>query len=400
MSNSSHRLPGLVGRGLLIVAALSLTGCSAFNQALAGIQGLAASVATATPQPAPTQPATEPTVTPVPPTVTPQPNVRVEFALVSDAVGQLTWAELPIKPARVPGTGLRPTGGTYLDIAFALPGTPPNTALRFDAAGAQPLTFLSPRTTLALEPRPLDTVGRLAWTALSADGVTQALFMGNVDGTGVTQLVGSASPVEVAGWSADGAAVYYAEEPVAAPAELVYPGVSSLFRYDLVTSRIDALVPTDPARVACIDDLAPDGASVVEHCGTVKELVIRYLGGPTTTVQAPPTIPGEAAIGSARFSLDGRRIAFALASTTLPEVISWVAVSDGLGGGATQLLQSQPNERYSVIAWLGPTDLLIQAHLMGCAEACDSLYVLNLDTHNRVKFADGVFVTFSAARPE
>lgn len=390
----------LAARALISLAAAGLAGCANFNQALSQLRGLAAQPPTAT-APAPTQPPGDPpTPTPIPPTLTPVPNVRVSFALVRDVAGTLAWAELPVKPPRVPGVGLRPAGGTFMDIAFAVPGTPPNTLQRYDTAGSQPLAGFVPNHTLAIEPVPVDGIGRLAWTGPTADGAGQAIYMGNVDGTGITQLLGPIGQVEVAGWSADGAAIYYAEEPAPAPADQVYPGVSSLFRFDLATSRVETLIPVDASRVGCIDDLAPDAASVVERCGTDKELVIRYLGGPTTTVQAPPTIPGKAAIGSARFSLDGRRIGFALTSTDLAEVISWVAVSDGLGGGATQVLQSQPNEQYSVVAWLGPTDLLIQAHLVGCAELCDALYVVNLESGDRVKFADGIFVAFSAARPD
>lgn len=390
---------GLAGACLLVGAA-ALTGCANLSQALSQLQGIAAGQPpTATAQAPTLPPGDPPTPTAVPPTATLTPNVRVSFALVRDTAGTLSWAELPVKPPRVPGTGLLPAGGTFMDIAFALPGVPPSTVVRHDTAGTQPLTFIAASNTLAVEPAPVDVMGRLAWTGPAADGASRALYFGNVDGTGVTQLVSSTAALEVARWSTDGAAIYYTEGD-SAPAGALYPGVSSLYRFDLATSRVDALVPADPTRVGCIDDLAPDGASVVERCGTVKELVIRYLGGPTTTVQAPPTIPGDAAIGSARYSLDGHRIAFALTSTGLPEVFSWVAVSDGLGGGATQLLQSQPNERYSVIAWLGPSDLLLQAHLENCTDQCDSLVVLNLDTHNRVKFADGVFVTFSASRPD
>lgn len=387
-------------RVLLTLAAATLAGCANLTQALSQIQNLAIPVATATAPAAAIATEAVPTPTVSAPTPTAAPNLRVSFALVSGDGGQLAWIELPVKPNRVPGAGLRPAGGTFSDIAFAVPETPPNTAMRVDSAGAQPLPFVSPRHTLVLEPSPLDAFGRLAWTTIAADGVTQALYFGNVDGVGLTQLVSSSAALEVAGWSADGAGLYYSEEPTTPPADQAYVGASSLYRYDIATSRIDALVPADPGRVGCIDDLAPDAKSVVERCNTVKELIIRYLGGPTTTIQAPPTIQGDAAIGSARFSPDGRRIAFALSSVGLPEVVSWVAVSDGLGGGATQLLQSQPNERYSVIAWLSATDLLIQAHQVGCTGLCDSLYVLNLDTHNRVKFADGAFVVFSAARPD
>ncbi len=386
-------------RVLLALTTASLAGCSSFNQALSQIQTLANAVATPTAAVA-TEPVVVPTATLEPPTPTPAPNLRVSFALVRGADGQLSWAELPVKPDRVPGTGLRPAGGTFLDIAYAVTGTSPAAAVRFDGSGAQPLAFASPSHTLVIEPTGPDIVGRLAWTGLAADGATRALFFASADGSGLTQLLGSATPVEVAGWSADGAGLYYSEEPVEAPVEQIYVGASSLYRFDIATSRVDALVPADPGRVACIDDLAPDAKSVVEHCGTVKELIIRYLGGPTTTIQAPPTIKGDAVIGSSRFSLDGRRIAFALTSVGLAEAVSWVAVSDGLGGGATELLQSQPNEQYSVVAWLGASDLLIQVHQIACTETCDSLYALNLDNGNRVKFADGTFVVFSAARPD
>lgn len=390
----------LAPRMSLALSAVALAGCANLGQAFSQIQSLANVAPTAAVVVA-TQPVVAPpTATLEPPTPTPAPNLRVSFALVSAPDGQLSWAELPVKPNRVPGTGLRPAGGTFLDIAFALTAGSPATAVRFDGGGAQPLTFASPSHTLVVEPTAPDVVGRLAWSGLAADGATRALFFAGADGAGLTQLLGSAMPLEVAGWSADGAGLYYSEEPVEPPADQLYPGASSLYRFDLVTSRVDALVPSDPGRIACIDDLAPDGKSVVEHCGTVKELIIRYLGGPTTTIQAPPTVKGDAAIGSARYSPDGRRIAFALTSTGLPEVVSWVAVSDGLGGGATELLQSQPNERYSVVAWLGSTDLLIQAQQTGCTENCASLYVLNLDTGNRVKFADGTFVVFSAAQPD
>ena len=387
-------------RVLLALFTAFLTGCDSFNQALSQIQTLANAAVTPTAGVA-TQPvAVAPTATTEPPTPTPAPNLRVSFALVRGADGQLSWAELPVKPNRVPGAGLRPAGGTFLDIAYAVTGTAPAAAVRFDGSGAQPLAFADPSHTLVLEPTGPDIVGRLAWTGPAADGTTRALFFASADGSGLTQLLGSATPVEVAGWSADGAGLYYSEEPIEPPTDQIYVGASSLYRFDLATSRVDALVPADPGRIACIDDLAPDAKSVVEHCGTVKELIIRYLGGPTTTIQAPPTIKGDAVIGSSRFSLDGRRIAFALTSVGLPEVVSWVAVSDGLGGGATELLQGQPNEQYSVVAWLGAADLLIQAHQVACAENCDSLYVLNLDSGNRVRFADGTFVVFSAARPD
>ncbi|HRF46056.1 MAG TPA: hypothetical protein PLC98_00420, partial [Anaerolineales bacterium] len=323
------------------------------------------------------------------------PDQEVKFVLVRDSEGALAWMDLPVKPGWVPSIGLQPRGGAGRGAAVLLAGDPPGLA-RYDASVETPLAAIVDLRGLAVQTVADGGSGRLAWGARADDGQGFVLVHSAFDASDASVLLTANQPIAPVGWSAEGAQLYYALEPEGVSPDLGYPAASSLYRLDLGTGVSEALVPFDPTRPACIDDLAPDALSVVERCGTVKELIIRYLGGPTTTIQAPPTIKGDATIGSARFSPDGRRVAFALTSTGLPDTISWVAVSDGLGGGATQLLQSGPNEQYAVVAWLSRSDLLVQGRRLVCDTACESLYVLNLETGNRVEFALGAFVAFAA----
>ena len=110
----------------------------------------------------------------------------------------------------------------------------------------------------------------------------------------------------------------------------------------------------------CLDALSGDYRFVADHC-TPNTITIRDLSsGASSSIQPPAAAAGARLLGSARFSPDGKRLAFALAVGDPNAEKGWVAVSDGTGGASRLILTGQPGLIYTVIGWLDDQTVLVQ----------------------------------------
>jgi len=105
--------------------------------------------------------------------------------------------------------------------------------------------------------------------------------------------------------------------------------------------------------------------------------------------------PGHQLVGSARFSPDGSRIAFAVAKGVQDDEQGWVVVSDTAISDSKVLLTSQEGSYYTIAGWLNEQTLLVQStNLRDCSPYCASeLWMVNINDANPQKVADGSFIT-------
>jgi tricorn protease-like protein len=115
--------------------------------------------------------------------------------------------------------------------------------------------------------------------------------------------------------------------------------------------------------------------------------------GQTTSIQPPADVGGFGQMGSARFSPDASRVAFALARGDSSNEQGWVAVSDGLSGGSRVVATSEPGRFFTVVAWLNQNVLLLQSNTLLCNPICaGELWRVNVNGSGLTKVADGAFV--------
>jgi tricorn protease-like protein len=115
--------------------------------------------------------------------------------------------------------------------------------------------------------------------------------------------------------------------------------------------------------------------------------------GQTTTIQPPADVTGFSLVGSARFSPDLTRVAFALAKRDPENEQGWVAVSEGLSGGSKLIVTSQPGEYFTIAGWLNTDTLLLQSNQVTCTTCATSLWTVGSDGAGLSKVTDGTFLT-------
>jgi tricorn protease-like protein len=119
-------------------------------------------------------------------------------------------------------------------------------------------------------------------------------------------------------------------------------------------------------------------------------------GGSDQTITPPGTVTDFRLVGSARFSPDGKRVAFGLAKADPSAEQGYVAVSDGLEG-QSNFLTTIEGGYYTVVAWLDNKTLLLQNNTLACNPDCtNSLWTIGVDGANLTKLTDGTFLTFVA----
>jgi tricorn protease-like protein len=133
---------------------------------------------------------------------------------------------------------------------------------------------------------------------------------------------------------------------------------------------------------------------VADHCSQYVITVHDLESGATTTIQPPDGLSGYRVLGSARFSPDGSRLAFALAKSDPSDEQGWVAVSDAIQGSSNLVLTASTGVYYTVVGWLDDQTLLIQSNPISGCEGCENqLWTVNVDGSNLALVADGSFVT-------
>jgi hypothetical protein len=107
-------------------------------------------------------------------------------------------------------------------------------------------------------------------------------------------------------------------------------------------------------------------------------------GGSTTWIEPPAEVPEFGALGDARLSPDGTRVAFALARRDPENEQGWVAVSDGLEGGSRLVATSDARDYFQVKQWLDGETLLLQS-----SGSVPGVWTVRADGSELRRLADG-----------
>lgn len=257
-------------------------------------------------------------------------------------------------------------GDTFYAMSYDDPNGPHVYAI--DASGAKPLDFLSDQTqSIAIGPGDGRRQAAIAWsdTDWQQSPPLSTLYVAPIGGFDVIKVAELSTPegsyLVPFRFSADGQRLYYSQEPSGLGGYILFGGISSLFVYNQADNTSKELLPTSMGAI-CIDDLSPDEQLVAHHCGTGGGTSVQDLQtGATTSIALPPELASEVgATGSARFSPDGKRLAFSLARRNPDDEQGWVAVTDDLGGLSRVASTAPTGQVYEVMGWLDNNTLILQ----------------------------------------
>jgi hypothetical protein len=324
----------------------------------------------------------------------------VSFAIrAPDNSIQIIDTQMPVEP-RVT-TGLLPLAGEAGGVVYALDFANQPQAVAADQTGTRPLDFIgNPSYGLAVwsgdQPR-------LGWaTAPVRASAPSQLFSSSIDGTTLVTLLTDTATITAPfvlvaqRWSQDGQSLYFSTEPYGIGGYILFGGASSLQRINVSDRSVQEVIPYDlgGGQALCLDELSSDEQLVADHCAQTSITIRDLSSGETTTIQPPAAVTGFSLVGSARFSPDLTRVAFALAKRDPENEQGWVAVSDGLSGSSKLIVTSQPGEYFTIAAWLNADTLLLQSNQVTCNPGCaSSLWTVGSDGAGLNKVAEGTFLT-------
>jgi hypothetical protein len=303
---------------------------------------------------------------------------------------------------------LMPLGGTARGTVYALIYGDTPTVTATDAGGTRTLEFIQkPNYGLAVWPGDASNSPLLAWgTHWNSETMIAELFVSAPDGSGLQTLlsekVETMPPYALVAqrFSADGKSLYFSKEPYGIGGYILYGGASSLYSIDLASKQVTEIVPLNmQATVStfiCMDALSPNYELVADHCAPDVISVLALDTRHTVTILPPAVVKDRSILGSARFSPDSSRLAFAGAKGDPDAEQGWLAVSDGLGSSSSLIITSEPGKYFSVLGWLDENTLLVQVNTTQCdsAECASEVWTVAVDGSAQNKVADGRFVTF------
>jgi hypothetical protein len=343
-----------------------------------------------------------PTVTPVP-TIAPIP-VRL---VVKSGDQSITLVDPNINLGAAPNPafdGLNPKGGVIAGTAYVYVFTDSPRVMAVDENGTRQLDFIQkPTYGLAVwsgsEPR-------LAWgTQLIVPNSPSSLQISAPDGSQLETLYtqGASDPaVQLVAqfWSADGKSLYFSREPSGIGGYILFDGASSLYKIDLASKQVSEVIPVKfSSGMICLDAVTADLRYVADHCAQNVITIRDLTSGGTTTIQPPDGLTGFKVLGSARFSPDGSRVAYALAKSNPDAEQGWVAVSDGLEGSSKLIMTGDAGIFYNVVGWLDDQTLLVQSNpIPGCASCDNELWTVKVDGSNLTNVAFGSFLAMKDNR--
>jgi hypothetical protein len=312
---------------------------------------------------------------------------------------------IPLGPTYNPAfNGFLPAGGSISGTAYVY-DYKQFKDIAIDANGTRDLNFIqNPTYGLAIWRGEPGASTMLAWgTQLLDDSHPSSLQVSAPDGSQLETLLtldaGVNPPTALVAefWSADGQTVYFSKEPVGIGGYIPFSGASNLFQINILTKQVTEIIPVsaDTGPQICLDAISGDYRYIADHC-MQNVITIRDLqSGGSTTLQPPSDITGYQQLGSARFSPDGNKVAFALAKGNPDNEQGWVAVGDSSGGVAkTILVGSAASSFYTVLGWLDDQTILVQSTTNACYPTCaGELYTVGVDGSSPTKVEDGGFLT-------
>jgi hypothetical protein len=362
----------------------------------------------------------EPTTTPEPPAPTPTEAANVEptqapssprlaLLLPDNTVRFVELAE-PVTNPGFPG-GVLPRGGAANGAVYYLDFNSPGGGVkRVDVNGNVGVLDFIRNQNYGLGVWAGDTP-RLGWGTFpdaSVSPMKAQIWVSSGDGSDAQVAYEAEMKPEMPShfvferWAADGQSFYFSQEPWGIGGYLILAGASSLYRYNAGDGAVTEIMPFDmQGGMLCLDDFYGEVSRVADHCGTPTLNIHDRDSGATTIIEAPMdgshlSPPGEAVkehtvIGSARFSPNGQRVAFALARGNPDAEQGWVAVSEGLSGASKLVWAGEAGGFYTVIGWLNEEVLLVQWN--GVLDPSQpSVWVVLASGADGYKLADGTFL--------
>ena len=282
----------------------------------------------------------------------------------------------------------------------------PNILMSADDGMYQVGFIEGPDHTVAIWPGQGDYPPQLAWSKQpQGEGTDSEIWISDLGGTTLRKVYSEPfnsnhmTHLLAQGWSTDGQSLFFSREPMGMGGYYIFGGASSLYQLHLADGRVTPIVEYVPDRSTwlCLDALSPDRSWLAVHCRPSTHIALRNLNGGTPTTISPPAEVGQDFItGSARFSPQGDRIAYALAIPNPDGEQGWVAVSDGLSGASHTVLE-QAGGHYEVVAWLNDEILLVQWTPVPCGDGCagEGLWTVGADGHGMTQVAQGSFVSLT-----
>jgi hypothetical protein len=336
-----------------------------------------------------------------------QPLTSLQLVVrANDGTLQVSNLDIPLNPtARPTFNNFLPFGGSAEGNAYVLDNNQAK-AVVIDMNGIHDLSFIERPTLygLAVYTGSVDGQPRLAWgTEYTQSYQNSTLQISAADGSGLdtllTQKVSDPLLQLVAEfWSADGQSLYFSKEPMGLGGYILFGGASNLYKINVTTREVVDVIPVGSSEEpqGCLDSISSDYRYVAEHCSQNFIRIRDLSSGVMANILPPEEISsGHQLVGSARFSPDGSRIAFAVAKGVQDDEQGWVVVSNTAISDSTVLLTSQEGSYYTVAGWLNDQTLLVQStNLRDCSPYCASeLWMVDINEANPQKVADGSFIT-------
>jgi hypothetical protein len=148
----------------------------------------------------------------------------------------------------------------------------------------------------------------------------------------------------------------------------------------------------------CLDAISLDDRRVAHHCDEGEITILDLETGKASRVSLPDEVTSDMQLGSARFSPDGSRIAFAAmtgGTGQIEETQGHVAISDNLSLSRSShvIVTSEPGEWFSVAGWLSDDRLVLQSHSADpSGRHWPAVWTVRADGSGLVKLADGTFL--------
>lgn len=392
MNPESRRTTPVIVLIALIGSALA---CNVPGSGASPVPPTAPAEITAGPLPAPTETGIPPTLLPTEsPTRTPSMVVVTpndQTVLFDPMTGNST----PIAPpGAAPGFGPHGLIGvagsyTYFASSYGTSDGMPRVQ-EFTVSGGRVLDFIVEDTMgLAVWSSGGTQPPRIAWGVATFGPLTTAeLNIANLDGA--EQRLAAELESEEGWylvpyrWSANGATLFYTQEPTGLGGYILFSGISSLYAYDMASGQSRTLIPYEEGNTICIDDLSPDAARAALSCG---DITVRDLTSGSSVVIAPPQGIEFIQQGGALFSPDGSRMAYGLARGEPGNEQGWAAISDDLATSRV-IATAEPGFYFTPVMWVDSDTLILEQDWEN-----PSLWIVDVDSGAPpTKLIDGRFV--------
>ncbi len=337
--------------------------------------------------------------------VAPAPTSLQLVVRASDGALQIANLDIPLNPtARPTFNNFLPLGGGAEGGAYVLDSNPAK-AVVTDGNGFHDLVFVQSPTTygLAVWQGNGNSPSRLAWATQNVGGDTSSTIkISSLDGTAFDTLLtqdatNPPSQLMAQFFSADGQWLYFSKEPVGIGGYILFSGGSNLYKINVTTKEVIEVIPagTSEEPQGCLDAISPDFRYVAEHCWQNMIRVRDLTSGGSATYNPPAEITsGSQLAGSARFSPDGTKLAYAIGKSVQDAEQGWVVVSDTAFDNSKVILTSPAGSYFTIAGWLDDQTLLVQStNPLDCSPFCKSeLWTVLADGTQPQKVADGSFL--------